>query len=162
VFEDVVKYRKELVSMAERGLDPSAIKIHYNPVWITSMPPVTPELAAKIVLFDCNDLIEIDEDLELCKTIEDIEDVEMMGDLATDCGMLCISNESFSLSCNVKHTNVEMGCHVWNSQLELINRGTLADRLAEGGKDDECKVDSDGCLIDNDGDAETDMEVKDA
>jgi len=24
--------------------------------------------------------------------------------------------------------------------------------------DDECKVDADGCLIDNDGDAETDME----
>jgi hypothetical protein len=28
------------------------------------------------------------------------------------------------------------------------------------GEDDECRVDEDGCLIDNDGDAETDMEIQ--
>ena len=121
--ETAKKYAEEIRNMKERGLEPARIsEFDWSPRWLAAMPRVTEELAKRILVIDHNDMIyyDLEEENKVCSDIEEIcdEQCDPDGELRMDCSMLNAWETSFSVTANVKHTEVKVDGIVYYSSLD--------------------------------------------
>ena len=124
---DIAKsYRKHMEIIRRDSLDPAKVSTYYKPLWIDEMPQVTSEFAEKILVIDPNNLIELSDDSSyIANNEEEIE--EIIGDVCVEIEMLNVWDSTLSVTCYAKHTEIEMGATIYDSQIE--NAPTLAEVL---------------------------------
>jgi len=158
-------YQEELKRMKENGLNPYRIsEFYYGIVWLEELPAISPDLAEKLDVVaegDCDLEFYLEEAFEeerpFVSTIEELcgwED-EKENALRVECDTINVQDDGFTFKAHIKHTDVQMetkrlGCK-YLKPTPLSENDYIQEMETPSGEED-------GCLIDNDGDAETDME----
>lgn len=116
--QTALAYLEEMKAMTEKGLDPAKVaEFNYSIIWLTRMPVVTDEFAKKIVVIDPNGFIDYEDCEEPYNSVEDVYD-DFGGEVRADCAMLNTWKTSFSITANIKHTDIQMGGHIYYETLE--------------------------------------------
>ena len=133
MMERAKQYAEQIERMKTEGLEPSRIsEFNYEPIWLQQLPAISEEFAEKILVIDGNNFIDYegavspDDFNPVCNNEEDVED-NRGGDLTTDCNLLNSWKDTFSVSCHVKHTDVEMEAIIYYTSLN--EAPTLAEVL---------------------------------
>jgi hypothetical protein len=116
VKEDVEKYQEILEEAKKiKGVKPhSMTQFDYRPIWVETLPPVTPEFAKSLFCMESDidyieDLIECsDYDGEPVNSIEELEKWVNDEDLRVECGQLFVDSYDFHFDGYIKHSNVHM------------------------------------------------------
>jgi hypothetical protein len=128
--EEVRKTRIELKRIKDEGLDVASISLYACPTWIDVLPPIAEEFAKKILVYDEGDCIDYHyahEGEELAKDADGIE--ELIGCVRTEIDRVKVYESMFSISCCIKHTEIEMGVTIWENQVKLDELPTLDEVL---------------------------------